>query len=177
MRSVKSIKYSFFSLCILALACHNKPVKTGIATTPDSPVYYPYHAIYTEEFEKGKSAQTRIVLEIWKEIENGDFSNQSDKFSDSLKIILPDEILEGNKAEVLNKMKKRRSRYSDVQCYLDAWMPVKAKDTGEDLVFIWGRQDCTIEKGKRDYLVLHEIWRFDRNGKIRQMDQYLTHPH
>lgn len=168
------IKKEWLFLLLLA-ACKGKAPNHNLVKQ-DSLLYYPYQAIYSEDFEKGNPYYTEKVLQCWKELENGNILKRSADFSDSIRIILPERILSGEKETVLNELKKRRDAYSDVQFYVDAWMPLKAKDAGEDIVLLWGRQDCKKKDGKRDYLVLHEIWRFDRKGRIRQMQQYITHP-
>lgn len=152
--------------------------QTGPASTEkkDSAIYYPYTPIYSE-FEPGNPLYSKKVLEIWRQFETGSLFSVAGYFADSLTLVFKDHIYNGARDSVLAIFKKRRDVYSDVQCYIDSWMPVHAKQTNDDLVLLWGRQDCTKEKNKsRDYLVVHEVWRFDKKGKVRAMLQYLTHP-
>lgn len=172
-----TMKYFLYVIIFLAPGCGNKQGNVQTARPADSVLYYPYQAIYTDGFENGHPANALLVLELWKELENGDIRKRAKEFSDSLHLILPDQVVDVKKDEALNLFQKRRNQYSSVQYYVDAWMPLKAKNNGDELVVLWGKQDCTRANGKRDYQVIHEIWRFDKQGKIRQMEQYLTHPY
>src|SRR5215208_2659724 len=138
-------KIVFFAASIIIAGCGGKIAEQS-KSKQDTVLYYPYDAIYSAGFEPGKSIYLKEVLEIWRQYETGNLSDKSGSFADTIRIILPDAILYGQKDSVLSLFKKRRSIYSDVQSYVDAWMPVKAKETNEDLVFIWGRQDCTGKK-------------------------------
>lgn len=162
-------------LCSILLTCCTDKKPVTKSSGPDTVVYYPYEPVYTSGYEKGNPLYAKEVLTIWKEWETGDVKHRSESFADSLRLILPNTIVNGKRDSVLSVFGKRRKAYTDVQCYIDSWMPVKAKDNGEELVLLWGRQDCTNGK-KRDYLVLHEIWTFNKQGKIKQLVQYLTSP-
>ena len=153
-------------------AKHPSPAQTSV----DS-VFYPYEAIYTSAFESGKTEQTAIVLQIWKEWETGSLPRLNALFADSLSLIFPGKIIRGKKEEVLRQFQGKRDGYREMQCYIDAWLPLKATDANEDIVLIWGRQDATTPSGRRDYLVLHQVWRFNAEGKIFSLTEYLTHPH
>ena len=60
---------------------------------------------------------------------------------------------------------------------MDFLKTLNIKDTNEDEVYVWGLQDGTKLNRERDYSMVHEVWRFDKNGKIKEMEQYRTHPH
>lgn len=162
-------------ITILIMGCSNSNQKI-IATDLDTSIYYPYPAVYSR-LEKGNPVYAKTVLEVWRAYETGNILSAAKKFSDSLTLIFEDNIFTGRSDSVLKLFQNRRNNYSTVQSYVDSWLPVYANDVNKDLVFVWGRMDCTTENGKRDYLVIHEIWRFDGFGKIREMDQYITHPH
>ena len=165
------------SLVVIIPGCSEPAKNTSTSQSSVDSVFYPYEAIYTSEFESGKSKQTEIVLQVWKEWEAGILSHLNQVFADSLSLILPGEIVRGKKQEVLKVFQGKRDGYKDMQCYIDAWLPLKAKDVNEDIVLIWGRQDGTTPSGRRDYRVLHQVWRFDAEGKIFSLTEYLTHPH
>lgn len=162
-------------LLFLLAACQSP----GPAPKPhaEDSLLYPYSPVYSNSYQpaSGKLAQT--VLSFWKEYETGDVQHTAGSFADSIVFILPDTILRGNSASVLEAFKKKRSAYTDMQCYVDSWMPLEETSHGDELVLLWGRQDGTTRQGKRIYRVLHEIWRFDRKGKVIQFEQYETHPH
>lgn len=142
----------------------------------DSTLYYPYPAIYTESYAPGKARQAAIVLDFWKELEHGDVRKSRPAFADTVFLALPELVFRGPADSVLSLLHQRRRQYADVQLFVDSWMPVHANDPDEDLVLLWGRQDgARLTKG-RDYHVVHEIWRFNKAGKIKALNQYRTHP-
>lgn len=167
--------YFLFLLILTTAACTNSAKPTIIAKK-DTTLYYPYDAIYSE-LEHGNPVNAQKVLEVWRFYETGNMQSTGKYFSDSLTLIFLDNIYSGKRDSILNIWQKRRDRYYGVQSYVDTWLPVHAKQTGEDMVLLWGRQDCATKDGQRPYLILHEIWRFDKAGKIRSVDQYLTHPY
>lgn len=162
-------------MIVTIAACSNSKQKQN-AAGQDTTIYYPYVPSYSE-LEKGKPAYAKTVLEVWRAYETGNILSAAKKFSDSLTLIFKDAIFSGRRDSILQLFQKRRDEYLTVQSYVDSWMPVRAKDANSDEVLVWGRLDCTTGKGKRDYLVVHEIWRLDASGKIYEMDQYITYPH
>lgn len=168
------------SLIVLALAflwagCTNHTATVDRSEKKETAIYYPYSPIYSE-FEPGNPVYAKTVLEIWRQFETGNLMSTANKFADSITLTFKDNIYTGKRDSILAIFKNRRDAYTDVQCYVDSWQPVHAKQTNDDLVLLWGRQDGIIHNKKRDYLVLHEVWSFDRKGKIRSMIQYITHP-
>jgi len=98
-------------------------------------------------------------------------------FADSIRIILPSTIFSGSKSSVLQALQKQRAGYNNMQCFIQSWLPVRVRDKEEDLVWVWGIYDGTKTNGDRDYRMVHEIWRFNKQGRIREMEQFQTHPH
>lgn len=162
-------------LTFLFVNCNNKKESTTPPEKKDTVIYYPYSPIYSE-FETGDPKNSKTVLEIWRQFETGNLMSTGNKFADSISLVFKDKIYFGKRDSILAIYKERRDAYENVQCYVDSWLPVHAKQTGDDLVLLWGRQDCISQNKKRDYLVLHEVWSFNRQGKIRSLVQYITHP-
>jgi len=172
------IKINFFLLtaAITLLACNNKSNAPTQASTeqPDSGIYYPYSPIYSNGFKTGNYKYLKIVTEIWKEFENGDITRKASDFADSLTIVYPDRVLIGTKDSILRLIKKTRDKYLAVQSFIYSWLPAKAKDHNDDWVFIWGRQEITDKAGKLKMAEVHEIWQFNQQGKIVQMQQFVS---
>ena len=168
-------KFLILYIVLLLISCSGNQQKLN-AKNKDTAVYYPYSPVFSE-LEPGKPQYAKMVLDVWRAYETGNILSAKKNFSDSIKLIFHDQIFSGRRDSILNLFQKRRAIYTDVQSYVDTWLPVHAKQTNDDLVLIWGRQDCTGKNEKRDYLVVHETWWFDGSGRIREMDQYLTHPH
>jgi hypothetical protein len=177
MMRISQFGLSFIFSILLFISCRNQASSGSKNDGKDSQVYYPYSPVVGNSYEKGKEQHALAVLEFWRAYETGDVSKTSVNFDDTIVFNLPGRVLRGQKDEILKQVKKMRESYQDMQCYVDSWMPVQIKESGQYLVYLWGRQDGTTSNGKRDYLVLHEIWRFDNKNRIIKMEQYLTHPH
>jgi hypothetical protein len=158
------------------VACNNNTnVPTqNVAEESDSGIYYPYSAIYSNGFKTGSYKNLKTVTEIWREYENGDITKTASNFADSLTVVYPDKVLNGTTDSVLREIKRIRDSYLTVQCFIYSWMPARAKDNNDDWVFIWGRQEFTDKAGKLKIAEVHEIWQFDKKGKITLMQQYQT---
>jgi hypothetical protein len=169
-------RFAIFILFILILSCHStKNDDEGIEkNSSGKPIYFPYAPRYENGFEAGRSEYIKVVLDIWKEYETGDVRKKSKSFADSVTFIFRDEEYKGKKDSVLSKYKKRRDNYSYVQNHIDSWMPAYAKDHDDYWVFLWGRQDCTDKEGGFKALQVHEIWRFNKEGKINFMQEYVS---
>jgi hypothetical protein len=161
---------------VFIVSCNNNRPDTKSNTLQDT-VFYPYSPIYTDSFERGNPIHARKVLEIWKQFESGDVRHLASYFTDTITLVFPDKFIMGERDSLLRYFQKRRNEFEDVQCYIDAWLPLKVAERNEDVVFLWGRQDESSTGKKRVYRVLHEIWRFDPSGKIKRMEQYYTHPY
>ena len=57
-----------------------------------------------------------------------------------------------------------------------AWMPLRSKDKNDQWVAIWTKEISTNAKGVKKSKELHEVWRFDNNGKINLVYQYEQMP-
>ena len=166
----------FTFIFLMLAACDDKnagPAKPA----RDSTVYFPYVPVNSNSYEKGRDLNAKIVLQVWKQFETGNVSNEAAHFADSLRIILPHKIYQGTKDSVLNMYRKEREKYQTMQCFVHSWMPVRMQEEGDEMVYLWGLYDGTLKNGDRDYKLVHEIWRFDKNGRIREMEQFKTHPH
>lgn len=159
----------------LSVKCNNNRQAHSTTETKDTAIYYPYSPVYSE-LEPGNPNHSKIVLEIWRQFETGNLMSAANKFADTISLVFKDEIYYGKRDSILAIYKKRRDAYESVQCYVDSWLPVHAKQTNDNLVLVWGRQDFIVHNKKRDYLVIHEVWNFNKQGKIRSMVQYITHP-
>lgn len=164
-----------FSLMILT-GCKNGQ-RERTRSSSDTAVYYPFAPIYSNEFDPGKPEYARMVLQVWRQYETGSMKPEWKSFADTIRLILPDKILHGHKDSILQLYQQRRDRYINMQCFISSWLPVHFTDEGDDVVYVWGIYDGTFANGDRDYAMVHEIWRFNKDGKISELEQFRTHPH
>lgn len=156
---------------LIISACGDK--EPAAAKLPAKNVYYPYSPEYTSEYENGNPEHTLAVLNVWRAFERGVMSPVRRHFADSILVGFPDgTVFKGKTDSVLALWQKRRNSWSHVESFTDSWMPVQAKDKGEDLVLIWARQLRTDHQGRQTWEALHEVWRMDTSGRIKFMQQY-----
>jgi len=165
-----------FAVLIFITSCSDG-IKGQDSPLRDTSVYYPFAPTYSNEFERGNSVYALKAIKFWRQFERGALDTVSADFADSIRIILPDLVLTGSKESVLQKVQQRRRGYDNMQSFIQSWLPVRVRDKGEDLVWVWGIYDGTRINGDRDYKMVHEIWRFNSEGRIREMEQFQTHPH
>ena len=162
-----------------AVACNpeTKP-KEEIAssTTTDSTneaISYPYTATYSSKFEIGNPEYAKVVLNLWKDFDDNNLDNSLQSFADSVSMDFSDgSRVNGKRDSVVADAKKFRGSYKEVKTEVIAFMPLRTIDKNEDWVSVWGKEHRTDLKGKKDSVLLHEIWAFDKDGKITRMYQF-----
>lgn len=160
------------TILTILTSCTNSKQKLA-ATEQDSAIYYPYTPTYSE-LQKGKASYAKMVLEVWRAYETGNIMSATENFADSIKLNFEDKTVSGSRDSVLHIFQERRNAYTDVQAYVDSWMPLQTKENKQNIVLIWGKLDCRRKNKERDYFVLHQVWWFNDSGKIQAMYQYLT---
>jgi len=171
------MRYSpFFAFAILISACNNSVTNTPQtkSETSDSGIYFAYSPIYSNGYRPGNYQLVKTVTDFWRAFENGDVRTTGKSFADDITFVYPDKVISGKRDTVLSQVKQIRDSYSAVQSFVYSWMPAKAKDHDEDWVFIWGRQEYTDKDLQLKSIEVHEIWQFNKEGKIIFVQQYHT---
>lgn len=127
---------------------------------------YPYVATYSSHFEMGNPAFAKTVLDLWKGYDENNWEVFSGVFADTAMAVLADGTTIKGKEDLLKFVKDYRSRFSSVKSTVTAWLAVRSVDRKEDLVSIWGREEDTHPDGKVTTVVLNEVWRFNKEGKV-----------
>ncbi|MDB5111225.1 MAG: nuclear transport factor 2 family protein, partial [Mucilaginibacter sp.] len=55
---------------------------------------------------------------------------------------------------------------------VDAWLSVKSTDKNQNVVCVWGTEEYTDKNGKQVKSRTHEVWMFNKDGKVDLMLQY-----
>lgn len=136
----------------------------------------PYKAEYSSNFMPGNPAHAKLVLDLWKDWDDNALDRHSDMFADTVFMMFPNgDTVRGN-AAALEAAKKIRSGLASSKSTVEAWMPTKSVDRNENWVLVWGREEDTNTDGKKSTVLLHEIWRINKDGKIDFMRQYMSKP-
>jgi hypothetical protein len=131
----------------------------------------PYKAGYTSDFKIGNPAYSKMVLELWKDWDDNTF-DKHDYFADTVTMYLPDSTVVKGKAENLAGAKKYRGGMTSAKSVVHAWVPLYSNDKKENAVCIWGTETDTWPDGRVVVRDLHEVWWFNKDGKVSAMRQW-----
>jgi hypothetical protein len=131
----------------------------------------PYTAVYSSDFKMGNQAQAKKVLEIWKDWDDNQL-DRHDYFADSLKMFFADGTTLQGKEAAMSASKAYRNSLGNVKSQIHAWVPIHSNDKNEDIVLVWGDEERTSADGKVETVGLHEVWWFNKNGKVTAMRQW-----
>lgn len=132
---------------------------------------YPYTADYSSNFAIGKPANSKMILELWKDWDDNAFDRHN-YFADTVTMYLSDGTVIKGKDSTLAGAKRFRGSMSTATSTVHAWIPLKSVDKNEDWVAVWGTETDTWADGKTDTRDLHEVWRFNNDGKVDLMRQF-----
>ncbi|HSN60954.1 MAG TPA: hypothetical protein VLR49_08465 [Ferruginibacter sp.] len=143
----------------------------GLAQSKNSP----YTATYSSSFKLGKPAYASKILDLWKDWDDNNL-DRHDYFADTVMMFFPDGSMVKGKAANLEAAKKYRGGMSKVTSVIHAWLPLYSTDKMEDVVCVWGEEENTFPDGKVEKKSLHEVWWFNKDGKISMMRQWTAVP-
>jgi hypothetical protein len=158
----KMKKLLIITLLVLPLAAISQTHHTKAA----------YKASYSSNWVMAGTSYSNKVLTAWKDFENNTFDKHADMYADTLTVMLADEKPLKGKAENLAGVKAFRSSITDYKVLVRAWISVKSVDKGDNLVCVWGDESYTDKDGKKVSHGLHEVWVFNKAGKISTIVQF-----
>lgn len=178
--------YLFTTIAFLT-ACTSSADKT--TTTAEAPkasdstaekqpkLTYPYTADYSSDFEMGDAKNAQTLLELYKNWDNNTLNNSKSAFADNDTMYFADgNMFAGSRDSFFVIANKMRGQMGSVVDSIHAWVPLRTSDKNEQWVAIWAREISTNAKGVKKSKELHEVWRFDNNGKINLVYQYEQQP-
>jgi hypothetical protein len=69
-----------------------------------------------------------------------------------------------------------RKSVKDLQSKILSYISLRSDDREENWVAVWGEDSYTDARGETVKTDIHEIWRFNNEGKIDYMKQYAVVP-
>lgn len=159
------------------IACNQAEQKTeSPATTTPSSVptdMQGYTAAYSADFSIGDPAQSAAILSLWRDYEKGDLKASRPHFADSMTMFTADgSMMSGPSDSMIAGVQQYRNMFSSMTTRIDAIVPLKSNDHNENWVCVWGTEFGTIN-GKLDSTYLQETWRFNKDGKVDLLYQYM----
>ncbi|WP_026897920.1 cytochrome c family protein [Daejeonella oryzae] len=132
----------------------------------------PYSATYSSKFEMGDPAKAQLILHLWKDWDDNALERHSNLFADTVTMNLSDGSVIKGKDQNLSAAKEYRSTLLSAKSTVNAYMSLRSVDKNENWVAIWGVEEDTHKDGKKTMSTLHEIWKFNKDGKIDWMRQF-----
>lgn len=135
----------------------------------------PYKATYSSNFKMGNQRYANMVLDMWKDWDDN-MLDRHDYLADTVTAYFPDGSTVKGKAAFLETGKKYRAGFTAVKSVVHAIVPLHSEDRNTDAVCIWGEEEDTTPDGKTSKSNLHEVWFFNKDGKISTMRQWTAKP-
>lgn len=132
----------------------------------------PYTVTYSSKFEMGDPANSRLVMEMWKDFDDNAFERHENMIADTAVIFLSDgEVIKG-RDNMMTGVKTYRNSLADVKTDVHAVMSIRSVDRNENWVAIWGTENDTSKDGTKMSSNLHEIWLINKDGKVAVIRQF-----
>lgn len=131
-----------------------------------------YTASYSSSFAIADQAYSEKILTLWKDFENNTLDKHIEWFADTVNMMMSTGKMIKGKAENLASVKAYRNSIKNYKVTLDAWVSLKSTDKNGNVVCIWGTEEFTDKDGKQVKSRTHEVWGFNKDGKIDLMLQY-----
>ncbi|MGZ5253498.1 MAG: hypothetical protein ACXWV4_03985 [Flavitalea sp.] len=180
------MKALLFCLIFFIVACDQQEEKSTIGSEPveaeTKPVKptptYPYTAAYSSDFEMGDPEHTVIIMNVWKAYENNTLdSSIISYFADSMRVETPEgPAMSMTSSDMLKEVSKQRGTMKNMQVSVEGAVPLYSKDKKSSWVLIYGNESWTGSNGKKDSIMLHELWGLNEQGKVNFMRSYTKKP-
>ena len=135
----------------------------------------PYKATYSSNFKMGNQKYAKMILDMWKDWDDN-MLDRHDYVADTVTAYFHDGTVVKGKTAFQESGKKYRSGFTTVKSVVHAWVPLYSEDKKNDVVCIWGEEADTTPDGKTTTTGLHEVWFFNKDGKISSFRQWQAKP-
>lgn len=121
----------------------------------------------------GNPAYAQLVLKAWKDFDSKNFENSLSMFADDVVATFPDGTAVKGKDNLFKMAKDFQGKYSAMTSDIHACTTLKsAESPGTEVAIIWGVSTATKTDGSIEKTNLHEVWYFNKDGKVTALYQY-----
>ncbi len=114
-----------------------------------------------------------MILELWKDFDANHLDNWKDKLADTVAMWFPTIKMRASRDTIISRAKGYRNSYKSVTRQVDVVMSTRSTDQKTDFVLVWGKETYTNDQDKSESVELHEVWAFNKDGKIGTIEQYI----
>jgi hypothetical protein len=169
--NIFSTSIAILPLCLLFLVSDLSAQE--IANNKDAPVSFPYRANYSSQIDLGNQRNAKLVMDFWKDWDNNTLDKNAVLMSDSVMVLLANGQVLSGKTNVMQSRQTARSEISSVWSTIDVWVPLFLTDKKEHWVALWGSQNRVMKDGSKTIVLINEIWRINKSGKVDMIRQYM----
>lgn len=132
----------------------------------------PYKARFTK-FATGDPRYSVMVLNAWKAWDDNRLDDIADMLADTVTAYLADGTVIKGKDAFINGGKAYRAGFTAVKSEVVAYTSMKHLEGRQGTsVWIWGDEYDTKLDGTTQKSILHEVWAFNKDGKVDLVLQY-----
>lgn len=131
---------------------------------------------FKQEIKIGKADNAQKILDLWKDWDENMLDRHKDYFADTMRAFFASGGMVKGKEDFVKSGKEYRSKFSSVKSTIFAVTPLRRDDMNEDVVAIWGMDESSSPDGTKEVSQVHEIWWFNKDGKIVEMRQWEAKP-
>lgn len=162
------------AMLLFAASC-NTPAPEKLVEEKAPKAVYSITPGYSADFEIGSSAQAQIVLDCWRHYDNNTLDSATGFFSDTVEMIIPGmATVKMQRDSAIAFTKLGRSMYSSVKSDIGVVIPIREPNKKDDWVLVWADETTKTTDGKEAKRALHEVFGFDKAGKINHIHQFET---
>lgn len=180
------MKALMFCMIVFFIACDQQEEKPAIGSEPiaaepkpeKAKPNYPYTATYSMDFEMGDPQHTLSIMNLWKAYENNTLdSSMLSYFDDSMRVETPEgQVMHMTSLEMLREVSKQRSMMKDMKVSVIGAAPLYSPEKNSSWVLVYGNESWTGSNGKKDSIMLHELWGLNEKGKVNFLRSYTKKP-
>lgn len=156
-------------------SCSNNAPETPAAdsTVAAAPsIVMPYEATYSSDFSMGKPELVKVVLDMYKAVEENRMEDLGKYYADSvIRYNFAQKQIVLTRDEMVKLATDFRAQFKEFSETPLAFTSLHSNDRNEDWVITWIKEKVVYNNGKVDSTTYQENWRF-RDGKIYMVDSY-----
>jgi hypothetical protein len=174
MEYKSAIRFRYAGFCLLLFSFLATAVTAQeSANRKDEPVSFPYRANYSSKIDLGDQRHASLVMSFWKDWDNNTLDKSAIMMSDSIMVLTASGQVLSGKENVTKTRQALRSEITSVWSTVDVWVPFFITDKNESWVALWGSQNRVMKDGSKNVVLINEIWRVNKRGKVDMIRQYM----
>lgn len=145
---------------------------SAVVQTSNTTEQQPYKVALTK-LSFGNDQYTKYVLNAWKAYDDNKLDDISFIISDTIRAGMADGQMVRGKEAFVSGLKTYRGGFASAASRVTAITTLKSVNNPQhEYTLIWGEELDTKKDGTTQKFSLHEVWVFDKGGKVTEFYQY-----